>query len=140
MIKKNFSKKTILLTTLVLTIIVSSCISASALSYDIRPLKVQIFESMGPSGANDSINLGYEFSASYVAPSEPTGNYYMKYSWDFGDGSYSSDATPRHLYKSPGKYNVKLRIEFLPIPGNPGQPLNMIMYRGEATKTIVTSR
>lgn len=142
MVKKDFSKKRILLFTLVLTFILSACVSVSALTYDIRPLKVQINECLGVSGPTGSVNLGYEFHPSFTDYDGyiPGGNYYTKYSWDFGDGTYSNEAVPRHLYKNPGTYNVKLYIECLPVPGNPGEPLNMIMYRGETTKTIVTAR
>lgn len=33
------------------------------------------------------------------------------YFWDFGDGNVSSDKTPKHIYHTPGKYNVTLIIE-----------------------------
>jgi PKD repeat protein len=32
-----------------------------------------------------------------------------KYLWDFGDGSYSVEANPKHIYKKEGLYNVKLQ-------------------------------
>jgi outer membrane protein OmpA-like peptidoglycan-associated protein/opacity protein-like surface antigen len=32
------------------------------------------------------------------------------YSWDFGDGSFSSESTPRHSYDSPGDYSAVLTI------------------------------
>lgn len=32
------------------------------------------------------------------------------YQWDFGDGEFSSDPNPIHIYKDPGNYNVKLRV------------------------------
>lgn len=31
--------------------------------------------------------------------------------WDFGDGTYSNDQSPTHVYASPGDYNVKLYVE-----------------------------
>ena len=31
--------------------------------------------------------------------------------WDFGDGSYSNEESPIHVYATPGNYNVKLYIE-----------------------------
>ncbi|MCK5126001.1 MAG: S8 family serine peptidase [candidate division Zixibacteria bacterium] len=33
------------------------------------------------------------------------------WSWDFGDGGYSSDANPVHEYTSPGYYNVSLQVD-----------------------------
>ena len=34
------------------------------------------------------------------------------YYWDFGDGTNSTEANPSHLYKKPGKYEVKLTLDF----------------------------
>lgn len=34
----------------------------------------------------------------------------VKYEWDFGDGSKSYEANPRHIYKEPGKYTIKLKV------------------------------
>lgn len=31
-------------------------------------------------------------------------------SWDFGDGSSSTEATPQHTYASPGTYQVRLTV------------------------------
>lgn len=36
---------------------------------------------------------------------------YVKFYWDFGDGTYSSRAAPRHEYKKEGVYTVRLTIE-----------------------------
>jgi PKD repeat protein len=36
------------------------------------------------------------------------GGLHVEYSWDFGDGSTSSEANPRHYYTIGGDYNVKL--------------------------------
>lgn len=33
-----------------------------------------------------------------------------EYRWDFGDGEYSADANPKHIYKNPGNYSVKLEM------------------------------
>lgn len=36
----------------------------------------------------------------------------LKYTWDFGDGSYQKIGTsPIHIYSEPGTYNVSLRVE-----------------------------
>lgn len=34
----------------------------------------------------------------------------IEYHWDFGDGIYSSEANPRHIYYEPGEYIVSLSI------------------------------
>ncbi|AWZ49085.1 collagenase [Clostridiaceae bacterium 14S0207] len=34
----------------------------------------------------------------------------VKYEWDFGDGSKSSEANPRHIYKEVGEYTIKLKV------------------------------
>lgn len=33
-----------------------------------------------------------------------------EYRWDFGDGEFSGEANPKHLYKVPGNYSVKLQV------------------------------
>jgi hypothetical protein len=39
-----------------------------------------------------------------------TGTGPFTYSWDFGDGSSSSEASPQHLYAAPGPYTVILSV------------------------------
>lgn len=34
------------------------------------------------------------------------------YHWDFGDGNISNDANPSHAFASPGKYKVKLTLDY----------------------------
>ena len=34
-----------------------------------------------------------------------------QYEWDFGDGKFSSDTNPVHVYQNPGVYNVKLKAK-----------------------------
>ncbi len=34
----------------------------------------------------------------------------LKYNWDFGDGSNSTEAAPKHTYAKPGDYEVKLVV------------------------------
>ena len=41
--------------------------------------------------------------------SDPDGNI-VSYSWDFGDGSSGSGATPTHTYAAAGTYNVSLQV------------------------------
>ena len=44
-----------------------------------------------------------------IGSSDPDGTL-ASYSWDFGDGSTGSGATPGHTYAAPGMYNVTLTI------------------------------
>lgn len=37
----------------------------------------------------------------------------IAYTWNFGDGKTSNERSPQHLYVSPGKYTVSLRIDFI---------------------------
>jgi PKD domain-containing protein/Big-like domain-containing protein/invasin-like protein len=39
-----------------------------------------------------------------------TGSGPFTYTWDFGDGQSSSDASPQHLYSAPGQYTVILSV------------------------------
>ncbi|MBI5389076.1 PKD domain-containing protein, partial [Candidatus Woesearchaeota archaeon] len=49
--------------------------------------------------------LHVEFSAIVAG-----GNGHYAYSWDFGDGSSSTDAAPTHIYQEQGAYNVRLWV------------------------------
>jgi len=51
-----------------------------------------------------------------------------KYFWDFGDGSYSFEEKPNHVYAAEGTYNIKLGLEGIK---------NGIRYKDCATKKIV---
>ena len=42
---------------------------------------------------------------------EPDTNLYYKYLWDFGDGTFSSEENPEHIYEESGLYTVCLRIQ-----------------------------
>jgi gliding motility-associated-like protein len=32
-------------------------------------------------------------------------------SWDFGDGTYSNNTSPSHLYEEPGEYSIKVKVQ-----------------------------
>ncbi len=50
---------------------------------------------------------------SHIPPSDDTTWYeIIQYFWDFGDGSYSTDEIPRHVYKQSGEYTVKLEVRY----------------------------
>jgi microbial collagenase len=55
-----------------------------------------------------SAPVGQEISFS----SAGTQGQITRYSWDFGDGFSSSEANPNYAYKTPGKYNVTLTLDF----------------------------
>ncbi len=40
-----------------------------------------------------------------------------EYLWDFGDGQFSSKDEVVHIYRQPGRYNVKLRVTWTPAEG-----------------------
>lgn len=43
----------------------------------------------------------------------PTGKTVTDYDWDFGDTYTSTKATPTHLFKTQGKYTVKLKVTYV---------------------------
>ncbi len=57
------------------------------------------------------------------------GNSGTVYSWDFGDGSTSTDPYPAHTYSSPGKYTVTMKAS------NPSLPCS-----AEADPVVITVR
>lgn len=136
----KFSKKTILLVALILTMTVFSCINVSAATSEIRPLNVQISTSIAPGapggGGGPSLPLRV-FVANCTSDASfiPTNSTYVKYSWDFGDGCYSSSERPMHVYARPGRYVVRVNVEYLcPNPEDGGA--TSILYSGQATTTI----
>jgi PKD repeat protein len=36
----------------------------------------------------------------------------ISFLWNFGDGNISTDPNPTHAYKTPGKYEVTLRVGY----------------------------
>jgi gliding motility-associated-like protein len=96
-------------------------------SYDVSLIVV------GTNGCSDTLNkpknaviqkplIDYFFGVPYHGCTPFTANLsahittpdsVVTYSWDFGDGSTSSSATPTHTYSTPGSYNVSLSITTL---------------------------
>lgn len=68
--------------------------------------EIQMFSSPQPSFSYtwnpDNLEVSFDNSSSIGAGS------IVEYSWDFGDGSFSSDSDPIHAYSSQGTYNVSL--------------------------------
>jgi PKD repeat protein len=49
---------------------------------------------------------------SYFSYNAPSGKTVSAYQWSFGDSYTSTDATPYHVYKSIGKFSVKVSVNF----------------------------
>ena len=66
------------------------------------PIAILIYS---PAVANTGEYINFDASNSY----DPDGTI-VSYSWDFGDGTTSSDATVSHSYEEDGEYTVTLRV------------------------------
>ena len=66
------------------------------------PIAVLIYS---PPVADTGEDINFDASSSY----DPDGTI-VSYSWDFGDGTTSSDATVSHSYEEDGEYTVTLRV------------------------------
>ncbi|WP_165823796.1 PKD domain-containing protein [Pseudochryseolinea flava] len=62
--------------------------------------------SIGTYGYNVGLNLKAEFSATQANNVEN-----LRWHWDFGDGSTSSQQNPTHVYLTPGKYKVQVSTQ-----------------------------
>ncbi len=51
-----------------------------------------------------------DLSVTFTNYSYSTTGASLKYTWDFGDGSYAEDSDPSHTYKEAGKYEVCLTV------------------------------
>lgn len=80
---------------LIITLILTGCQKKGWI--DVRYLDYWIQTCQPPYVVQFYLDFGYE-------PDEYTLN------WDFGDGSYSSEKEPIHVYKKNGYYTVKLKI------------------------------
>ncbi len=56
---------------------------------------------------DDTVGLGQTVSFANLSG----GQFPVRYSWDFGDGTGATDARPQHMYASPGEYLVTLVVE-----------------------------
>lgn len=82
----------------------------------------------GPGGSDEiayTVSVGGRVTASFeYSPDEPLANQEISftnisvnavsYSWDFGDGTASTDRNPTHSYNTAGDFNVKLTVEGMP--------------------------
>ncbi|MEL7002913.1 MAG: PKD domain-containing protein, partial [Bacteroidota bacterium] len=69
---------------------------------------IDIIASEAPDIALTSQNVCVSSPISFM--SQNSSNNLTSYSWDFGDGSISTDTNPDHSYMAPGDYNVTLSV------------------------------
>lgn len=63
-----------------------------------------------PSSVTVSVPASADVSQAVVLSSSAPSSTGLTYSWDFGDGSTSTDASPQHSYAKPGDYTVRLTV------------------------------
>ncbi len=71
------------------------------------------FIELGPPHINGIENLPFEGCAPQTLTLKPlvsSGAAIASYKWDLGDGTTSSDATPKHTYQNTGVYTIKLIV------------------------------
>lgn len=68
------------------------------------------------SASPDRISAGEEVSFADLSE-----GWIVEWSWDFGDGSYSSEPNPRHRYILPGRYRPRLSVKG---PGGSGESVS----------------
>ncbi len=69
---------------------------------DVNNAPIQVNTAFSVSDTNPPLNTEVQFI-------DLTSGYPSLWQWDFGDGSGSTDANPKHTYQQPGTYNVKLK-------------------------------
>jgi PKD repeat protein len=62
-----------------------------------------------PTAAQSSSCSGLTCSFDSAGSQDPDGTI-TAWSWDFGDGTSSTDANPSHTYSAPGTYTVTLTV------------------------------
>lgn len=62
--------------------------------------------------SDDSVEVGKNIIFRIDLSSLPEGGLIREYSWDFGDGQFSGKEEVAHIYRSPGRYNVKLNVSW----------------------------
>jgi len=66
--------------------------------------------------ADDSVEVGKNIIFRSDSGSLPPEGRISSYLWDFGDGQFSSKEEVVHIFRSPGRYNVTLVVDWVP-PG-----------------------
>lgn len=75
-----------------------------------RKWKVQVSSKNNPPIANFTSSVTYGMVPLVVQFNDTSTNNPMTWLWDFGDGTYSTEEFPKHIYTSPGNYTLMLGI------------------------------
>lgn len=76
-----------------------------------RGWEVHISSENNPPIANFTNNVTFGKVPLSVQFNDTSINNPRIWQWDFGDGSYSTEESPKHIYTSPGNYNVTLSVK-----------------------------
>lgn len=71
----------------------------------VEPVKLPASLSVSLPGTRQALNTDVAFSSSVVDPGRT-----LRYRWEFGDGTSSTEATPQHRYVRSGSYTVVLTL------------------------------
>ncbi|MDP2691360.1 MAG: 7TM domain-containing protein [bacterium] len=71
--------------------------------------------------SDNSIEVGKNIIFKVETVSLPEGARVLEYLWEFGDGEFSSQEEVVHIFRRPGRYNVKISISWLFEEGKPIQ-------------------
>ena len=78
--------------------------------YQLEDWKVQISSKSNPPIANFTSNVTFGMIPLVVQFNDTSINNPRTWLWDFGDRTYSTEEFPKHVYTSPGNYNVTLDV------------------------------
>lgn len=87
-------------------LVILACLSALLLAGCPPPEGNGIVAAFSATPTTGSAPLAVEFTDESVLP----GGASATYQWNFGDGTESAEASPRHTYKTPGEYTVTLTV------------------------------
>ncbi len=79
----------------------NNCTDTKVLSVEILPSPQAEYSWEGACG-----NEAFQF----INESNAAGSSILSWNWDFGDGGFSTDQNPIHIWEGPGSYNVSLSI------------------------------
>lgn len=149
MFKKSFSKK-IILSSVLTAAICGTCffnttttVSAKGIIYPpsgpSNPLDPVIHKNMyvniiSPDTVKVGENVQFDSKLNLAFSKIP---YIKSYSWDFGNGSISTSASPSHSFNTPGTYTIRLKADAESgYDGYPPANWRKTNYHGWITKTI----
>jgi len=64
--------------------------------------------------SDDSVAIGKNIIFAVDGTVLPQGIKIRDYLWEFGDGEFGGKEEVTHIFRSPGRYNVKLRVTYIP--------------------------